>query len=712
MATVSITTTRAQYVGTGTDAAGVETIKTLDTDYTVSGAGDDAGGNVTFTTAPASTETVTILRALPQKQETDYVPHDPFPALAHENSMDKITHMIQELQEQLDRTAKLKQSSNLTGIGLPDPSANKLLGWDASANDLANFSTTAVSVPQIDHIGNHGNSLAQAVTDIGATKTLLWVHVANNVTANLTVPANIILRYTNSGITTISNTVTLTINGPITAGRYQIFSCTGTGIVAFTNNYSLDKVPVEWWGAVGNDSTDCTTAIKKAIDSCYATGQEVTFGVGTYLISSKLTFRVPMSGQGMNWTVIKATGTWTDTMMLDLYDSVALRERMYIKGMRWDANSKAIQCFGSSSDGAGQSQALFEMLMFKNSQHVVGAVGAVSAGFINCRWGLPSQGGIPFRLGGINTSFYGGFIFFGNIPSDGGVKALFKMDGWGPVKFDGIFFETNSSDITHVFHVSGVHANIEISNCQFRLDNAAQSAGLLALIRTNVRTWAADDSTRYFSLRNLVADWESADWKLLDLYVGSETATDIVVLDVHGVDSFAAPVFQWASGSSSVYGNLLHIHGIIDGARYNHTFSSQRGTGTSQSQVGYENARSIPGWVTENSDSISGGGTISYTLPEEGVFLLTLVAKQGGSDSQMAIGTWMVIFIEDTNDLLDSEQIGTSQFSSGGNLNVLSLSDPTTAGVVSATINGSGFPTTVICEWRLKKLHNFYGYSD
>jgi hypothetical protein len=72
----------------------------------------------------------------------------------------------------------------------------------------------------------------------------------------------------------------------------------------------------------------------------------------------------------------------------------------------------------------------------------------------------------------------------------------------------------------------------------------------------------------------------------------------------------------------------------------------------------------------------------------------------------------MVIFIEDTNDLLDSEQIGTSQFSSGGNLNVLSLSDPTTAGVVSATINGSGFPATVYCEWRLKKLHNFYSYSD
>ena len=91
-----------------TDATGVETLKTLTTHYTVSNVGVDGGGNVTFTpgNTPASGETVVLLRNTPLTQQTDYQPADPFPAASHEDALDKLTHISQELQEEITRSLR------------------------------------------------------------------------------------------------------------------------------------------------------------------------------------------------------------------------------------------------------------------------------------------------------------------------------------------------------------------------------------------------------------------------------------------------------------------------------------------------------------------------------------------------------------------------------------------------------------------------------
>ena len=78
------------------DAAGVETVKTITTDYTVTGAGDDAGGEVTMLVAPATGTTLVIYRDTEVVQETDYISGDPFPAESHETALDKLTMIMQE----------------------------------------------------------------------------------------------------------------------------------------------------------------------------------------------------------------------------------------------------------------------------------------------------------------------------------------------------------------------------------------------------------------------------------------------------------------------------------------------------------------------------------------------------------------------------------------------------------------------------------------
>jgi len=122
-------------------ADGTETTKTLTTHYTVSGAGSASGGNVTFTSGntPANGETVVIQRKLTLTQGTDYVANDPFPAESHEDALDRLTFITQQIQEEVDRSIKASVTNTITSteftISATDR-ANKIFAFD-SAGDLA-----------------------------------------------------------------------------------------------------------------------------------------------------------------------------------------------------------------------------------------------------------------------------------------------------------------------------------------------------------------------------------------------------------------------------------------------------------------------------------------------------------------------------------------------------------------------------------------------
>ena len=85
---------------------GTETVKTITTHYTVSGAGNASGGNVTFTSGniPTNTETVILRRNTTQVQALDLVENDPFSAETVESAFDKSISLVQEVQEEVDRS--------------------------------------------------------------------------------------------------------------------------------------------------------------------------------------------------------------------------------------------------------------------------------------------------------------------------------------------------------------------------------------------------------------------------------------------------------------------------------------------------------------------------------------------------------------------------------------------------------------------------------
>ena len=116
-------------------SAGTETVKTITTDYTVSGVGNAGGGSVTFGTAPASGLTIILRRDTPQTQGMDLIENDPLPANTLEDAHDKIMSVAQELQEEVDRSIKLSRTNTMTSteftVGAIDR-ANKILAFDSS----------------------------------------------------------------------------------------------------------------------------------------------------------------------------------------------------------------------------------------------------------------------------------------------------------------------------------------------------------------------------------------------------------------------------------------------------------------------------------------------------------------------------------------------------------------------------------------------------
>jgi len=122
-----------------TDSTGAEATKTKTTHYTVTGVGSASGGNVVFTSGniPASGETVVLLRNTARTQLTDYVANDPFPAESHEDALDKLTLITQELEEEIGRSLKVSQTNIIATSEFTDDAtarANKILGFDGSGD--------------------------------------------------------------------------------------------------------------------------------------------------------------------------------------------------------------------------------------------------------------------------------------------------------------------------------------------------------------------------------------------------------------------------------------------------------------------------------------------------------------------------------------------------------------------------------------------------
>ena len=129
-----------------TNEIGVETIKTENSDYTITYNALNIDnnvinqGNVVFTTAPANLHRVSLLRKLNLTQNTNLTNKgtDKFSGANVEASLDKLTLINLENKEIFNRCVLLPKSTNLSSIELPIKveNANKVITVNSAGNNL------------------------------------------------------------------------------------------------------------------------------------------------------------------------------------------------------------------------------------------------------------------------------------------------------------------------------------------------------------------------------------------------------------------------------------------------------------------------------------------------------------------------------------------------------------------------------------------------
>lgn len=126
-------------------STGVDTLQTINTDYTVTG-GMGSSGTVTMVTAPSSLYRLTIARELPYLQSSDYVENQAFPAETLESDIDKSVILSQQLAASQALAISIPATDPAgTVTTLPDSvtRANNFMYFDADGNVAVQANPTA-----------------------------------------------------------------------------------------------------------------------------------------------------------------------------------------------------------------------------------------------------------------------------------------------------------------------------------------------------------------------------------------------------------------------------------------------------------------------------------------------------------------------------------------------------------------------------------------
>lgn len=142
--------TNADIVVVGVSSAGISTTKVFTTDYTLTGAGAEAGGTVTMLVAPASDTRLIIYRDTAIVQETDYISGDPFPAETHERALDRLTMIAQEIIPRSTRSIRVPVGDSAS-LNPTLPAAmdrlGRLIAFNSTtgATELSSFTQTQLA---------------------------------------------------------------------------------------------------------------------------------------------------------------------------------------------------------------------------------------------------------------------------------------------------------------------------------------------------------------------------------------------------------------------------------------------------------------------------------------------------------------------------------------------------------------------------------------
>ncbi len=133
--------------------------------FTITGVGDDNGGDIIFVSPPDTGVTIRIDRTVPDTQLLEYQEYGPFPAKANERGLDLLTMAVQQNARELSRTSQELDQNKMDKQ--PLATKDNIIVFD----DAGNSKDSGINSNDIrtinDDITNISNQLAGKVNRAG-----------------------------------------------------------------------------------------------------------------------------------------------------------------------------------------------------------------------------------------------------------------------------------------------------------------------------------------------------------------------------------------------------------------------------------------------------------------------------------------------------------------------------------------------------------------
>ena len=318
-------------------STGVESTLTESTDYSLSTTNNDYtnGGTVTTVATYASGNTLTLIRETPQTQDTVLQDAGLLRVAALESGLDKLTLLVQQLQEQLDRAMIIPKSEELDmSLASTVDRANQFLVFSATGQPTVSSS----GFTSDDYVVSTYMESVLDDTSEGVFKATVNLEIGTDVQAydaelaaiaTLTSAANKLPMFSGSGTATFLDT---------SAELLAVLSDeTGTGVAVFGTSPTLGTPtltsPVLNTGLSGTAFLDEDNMASDSATKA-ASQQSIKAYVDTEIVSNTLNIRtgnITVSDFDEGDSPVEATWTNLDLSSVSSSDATALLIFLRIK---------------------------------------------------------------------------------------------------------------------------------------------------------------------------------------------------------------------------------------------------------------------------------------------------------------------------------------------------------------------------------------------
>lgn len=263
---------------------GVQTLAALNSDYTVTGAGN-AGGFTINTTVPVPTGTnLYAVRALPLTQLIDLTNQGAFFPTLHEAAFDRLCMQIQQIANGIALGISLPpglvpEPSNQ----LPAPLASSLIGWNATADALVNVGPSGIGAGVVGTVNIANGAVT---TPLIATAAITAALIASGAVTDPAVASD-------AGIQSTKLANTQVGAGAVTRNVQAKFS---------------ERVSVLDFGADASGAVDSTAAFNAALTA----SNDVFVPPGTYVLGNAVTIKSGqrLRGAGRRKAILRMPSTF------------------------------------------------------------------------------------------------------------------------------------------------------------------------------------------------------------------------------------------------------------------------------------------------------------------------------------------------------------------------------------------------------------------